>query len=238
MTGKTKVLFVVTSNDRLGETGKPTGFHFEELSTPYYLLQDSGYEVEIASIRGGKAPIDPGSQKARGENAPSVERFLDDGAAQEKIASTKPVSEVAGSDYAAVYLPGGHGTMWDLPDNEALGKLLAESFEAGRIVASICHGAAGLLAARLSDGSPLVKGREVNSFTDAEERAVELDQVVPFLLETRLREQGANFRGADDFKPIVVKDGNLLTGQNPPSAEPLGRQMVDMLNNAASQAAE
>lgn len=233
-----KVLFVVTSNDKLGETGKPTGFHFEELSSPYYLLQDAGYEVEIASIAGGKAPVDPGSQKARGENAPSVERFLDEDAAQQKLAATRPVSDLDASDYAAIYLPGGHGTMWDLPDNEVLGKLLAETFEAGRPVASICHGAAGLLAARLSDGSPLVKGREVNSFTDAEERAVELDNVVPFLLETRLREQGANFRGADNFKPIVVKDGNLLTGQNPPSAEPLGRQMVDMLNGKQSQAAE
>ncbi|MFD1379134.1 type 1 glutamine amidotransferase domain-containing protein [Fodinicurvata halophila] len=155
MASKTKVLFVVTSNDSLGETGKPTGFHFEELSTPYYLLRDAGYEVEIASIRGGKAPIDPGSQKARGENAPSVERFLDNDDAQTRLASTKPVSEVAASEYAAVYLPGGHGTMWDFPENEALGRLLAESFESDRILASICHGAAGLLAARLSDGSPL-----------------------------------------------------------------------------------
>lgn len=238
MSESKKVLFVVTSNDKLGNTGKPTGFHFEELSTPYYLLQDAGYEVEIASIQGGKAPVDPGSQKERGQNAASVERFLDDQTATAKIEKTQAIGDVEASDYAAIYLPGGHGTMWDLPDNETLGRLLAESFEQGRVVASICHGAAGLLAARLSDGSALVKGREVNCFTDEEERAVELDKVVPFLLESRLREQGANFRGADNFKPIVVQDANLLTGQNPPSAEPLGRQLVDMLNAARSQAAE
>ncbi|WP_026988951.1 type 1 glutamine amidotransferase domain-containing protein [Fodinicurvata sediminis] len=238
MSESTKVLFVVTSNDKLGGTGKPTGFHFEELSTPYYLLQDAGYQVEIASIQAGKAPIDPGSQKERGQNAASVERFLDDQEAMKKIDDTKAIGSVKAYDYAAIYLPGGHGTMWDLPDNKTLGHLLAEGFEQGRVIASICHGAAGLLAARLSDGAALVKGREVNCFTDSEERAVELDEVVPFLLESRLREQGANFRGADDFKPIVVKDGNLLTGQNPPSAEPLGRQLVDMLNAARNQAAE
>lgn len=231
-----KVLFVVTSTDKLGDTGKRTGFHFEELATPYYVLRDAGYELDVASTAGGRAPID--NQKPRGENPASVERFLDDREAMAKIEATMRVGDVKAEDYAAVYLPGGHGTMWDFPNHKALGALLAKAFEEGRIVSAVCHGPAGFVGAKLSDGHPLVEGRKVNSFTDEEERAVGLDGVVPFLLESKLREEGARFEKADKFKPIVVEDGNLLTGQNPPSAEPLAKRLIEKLAERARAAAE
>jgi putative intracellular protease/amidase len=230
-----KVLFVVTSTKKLGDTGRNTGFHFEELATPYWVLTDAGYEVEVASTAGGEAPID--NLKPHGENPESVERFLDDQHAMDKIRLTKRLDGVRAEDYAGVYLPGGHGTMWDFPTDERLGRLLATAFEQGRLVAAVCHGPAGFVGARLSDGRPLVEGRRINSFTDAEEQAVELDGVVPFLLESKLRAQGATFEAADKFESIVIEDANLITGQNPASARPLADKLVEKLADRTAEAA-
>lgn len=230
-----KVLFVTTSNGKLGDTGKSTGFHFEELATPYWILTDAGYQVDIASTAGGEAPID--NLAARGENPESVERFLDDQHAMDKIRLTKRLDGVRAEDYAGVYLPGGHGTMWDLPHDERLQALLAKMFEDGKLVSAICHGPAGFVGVKLSDGRPLVEGRRVNAFTDEEEKAVELGGVVPFLLESKLRELGAKFEGAGKFESIVVEDGNLVTGQNPPSAKPLGEKLVEKLQARHAKAA-
>jgi putative intracellular protease/amidase len=233
-----KVLFVVTSNDRLGDTGRKTGFHFEELATPYYALGDGGFDVTIASVSGGAAPVDPSSRKERGKNTPSVERFLDDPEAIAKIEDTPAVADLSMDDFAALYLPGGHGTMWDLPGCEPLGRLIERAIADDKPVATICHGAAGLLAAKRPDGTPLVEGREINSFTDAEETSVGLDGAVPFLLESRLREQGARFKAAEKFKAIVVTDGNLITGQNPASAQPLAEMLLARLHERLQKAAE
>jgi putative intracellular protease/amidase len=230
-----KVLFVVTSTKKLGDTGRNTGVHFEELATPYWVLADAGYEVDVASTAGGEAPID--NLKPRGENPESVERFLDDQHAMDKVRLTKRLDGVRAEDYVGVYLPGGHGTMWDFPTDERLGRLLATAFEQGRLVAAVCHGPAGFVGARLSGDRPLVEGRRVNSFTDAEEQAVELDGVVPFLLESKLREQGARFEGAGKFESIVVEDANLLTGQNPASAKPLAERLVEKLAERPAEAA-
>jgi putative intracellular protease/amidase len=230
-----KVLVVVTSTGKLGDTGRRTGVHFDELATPYYALQDAGFEVEIASTQGGEAPVD--NQKPRGENPANVERFLDDQYALAKLRLTKRLDHVAAEGYAALVLPGGHGTMWDFPEDERLARLVTGMVEAGTPVAAVCHGPAALVGARRSDGAPLVQGRRVNCFSDAEERHVELDGVVPFLLESKLRELGAEVETAENFQPLVVEDGPLLTGQNPMSAQPLAERLRDRLKNAESEKA-
>ena len=230
-----KVLFVLTSNQKLGDTGRKTGAHAEEISTPYYVLQDAGFEVEFASPQGGETPLDAVTE--RGQNAESVERFLGDQYAMDKVKLTKRLDQVLAEGYLAVYLPGGHGTMWDLPNDERLGQLLAGMHEAGKPVAAVCHGPAGFIGVTRADGQPLVQGKTVNCFTDAEEKAVELDGVVPFLLESKLRELGATVETADNFTQKVVEDGNLLTGQNPMSAQPLAERLRDRLKAAESEKA-
>lgn len=230
-----KVLVVVTSTGKLGDTGRRTGVHFDELATPYYALEDAGFEVEIASTQGGEAPVD--NQQPRGENPANVERFLDDQYALAKLRLTKRLDQVLAEGYLAVYLPGGHGTMWDLPHDERLGQLLAGMHEAGKPVAAVCHGPAGFVGVTRADGQPLVQGKTVNCFTDEEEQAVELDGVVPFLLESKLRELGASVETADKFTAKVVEDGNLITGQNPMSAQPLAERLRDRLKNAESEKA-
>jgi putative intracellular protease/amidase len=225
-----KVLFVLTSNQKLGDTGRKTGAHAEEISTPYYVLQDAGFEVEFASPQGGETPLD--AVKQRGQNPESVERFLGDQYAMDKVKLAKRLDQVLAEGYRAVYLPGGHGTMWDLPHDARLGQLLAGMVEAGKPVAAVCHGPAGFIGATRGDGKPLVQGKTVNCFTDEEEKAVELDGVVPFLLESKLRELGATVETADKFTPKVVEDGNLLTGQNPMSAHPLAERLRDRLKGA------
>ena len=225
-----KVLFVLTSNQKLGDTGRKTGAHAEEISTPYYVLQDAGFEVEFASPQGGEAPLDAVTE--RGQNAESVERLLDDQYAMDKVKLTKRLDQVLAEGYLAVYLPGGHGTMWDLPNDQRLGQLLATTYEAGKPVAAVCHGPAGFVGVTRTEGEPLVKGKKVNCFSDEEERAVELENVVPFLLESKLRELGAEVETADKFTEKVVEDGNLLTGQNPMSAQPLAERLRDRLKGA------
>jgi putative intracellular protease/amidase len=224
-----RILFVTTSHAAMGTSGTPTGVWFEELSTPYFALADAGAEVEIVSIAGGAVPIDPKSRKAPGENAPSVERFLNTPEAMARIASTAAIASIDAGDYDAVFLPGGHGTMWDLPESVALASVVGEVFERGGAVAAVCHGAAGLVAAKLSDGRPLVAGRRVSAFTDSEERAAGLAGVVPFLLQTRLSELGARFEGGPDFQAFAVADGNLVTGQNPASSETVARLLIERL---------
>jgi putative intracellular protease/amidase len=231
-------LFVVTGHTELGDTGRQTGFHFEELSTPYYILRDAGYEVIFASPKGGEVKADPGSLKPQGENPASVDRFLDDEAAMTALKNTARTDAIKAAEVSGIYLPGGHGTMWDLPQDTALAKLVGELDEAGKPVAAVCHGPAGLVAARRPDGTPVVKGRRVNAFTDAEERKVELEGVVPFLLESKLRELGAEFESAGLFEPHVARDGNLITGQNPASAKRLGEALRGALLSNSRQAAE
>lgn len=213
-----KILMIVTSHAQMGDTGKPTGVWFEELTTPYYAFVDAGAEVDIVSIAGGEVPIDPRSLKPIGQNAPSVDRFLRDASAMTKIKTSGPV-ENAGLFYDAVFLPGGHGTMWDLPANDALAKLVGSLWDSGKVVAAVCHGPAGLVNARDRNGRPIVEGRRVSAFTNSEEKAAGLTEAVPFLLETRLRALGARFEGGPDFEPYAIADGNLITGQNPASSE-------------------
>jgi putative intracellular protease/amidase len=233
-----RILIVVTSHNALGDTGRPTGFHWEELATPYWLFKDAGFDVALASIRTGVAPQDPNSFKDDPAARPAgVQRFVDDSSAMAALRSTPAVAEFDASDYAAVFLPGGHGTMWDFPTSEPLAQLLGKAFDRGAVIGAVCHGPAGLVTAKRADGQPIVSGRRVNAFTDAEERAVNADSIVPFLLESRLRELGARFEGGSNFQPYVVRDGNLVTGQNPQSALMVAQQVLAALEAPVAAAA-
>ncbi|MXU64338.1 type 1 glutamine amidotransferase domain-containing protein [Oceanomicrobium pacificus] len=228
-----KILFVLTSHTDLGDTGKPTGFYFEEMAAPYYALTDAGHEVTLASIAGGAPDPDPGSLDADEDARPApVRRFLADKAAMTKLAETKAIADTDVSGFDAIFLPGGHGTAFDFPESDALAERVGQVFDQGGIVAAVCHGPAGLVNAKTAHGAPLVEGRRVNSFTDAEERAVELDGVVPFLLESRLRQLGAHFEAGDTFTEKAVRDGRLITGQNPMSSDAVARLMVEALGES------
>lgn len=223
---KQSILFVLTSNDRLGDTGEPTGYHLAEVSHPYYVLAEAGWTIEFASPRGGPVPMDPGSED---REDPDNARFLDDQIAQNKLSGTLAADQIDPERYAAVYFAGGHGTMWDLPDNVMLAETTRTVYENGGAVAAVCHGPAALVNLKLGDGRYLVEGREVSAFTDDEERAVGLDTVVPFLLSSTLRERGAELQAAPDFEKCVSVDGRLVTGQNPASAREVGERLRDLL---------
>jgi len=237
MAGESKIAIVATSHGVMGDTGERTGVWLEELTTPYYELRDAGYAVDVYSIAGGAIPVDPRSRKAAGENEPSVERYLADPAAQAAFEKTPAVEALDPDAYRAVFLPGGHGTMWDYPGNAALSRVLRSALEGGKVVAAVCHGPAAFVDAAGSDNRLLVAGRKVAAFTDAEEAAVGLTEAVPFLLESRLREVGADVRSAPDFEPFAVRDGNLVTGQNPASAAPVARLVIEALAEGADSSA-
>lgn len=232
-----RVLFVLTSADKMGAGGAPTGFHWEALATPYYLLRDSGVQVQLASIRGGRPPHDPDSLAPPDKRPKSVTRFLTDSEALGRLDNTAPITAIEADAYDGVYLPGGHGTMWDFPDNPDLAAVVGRLDERGRLVAAVCHGPAGLIRAAWEDGTPVVRGKRLTCFTDAEERAVQRDGVVPLLLESKLRDLGVRFESADAFKPHVAVDLNLVTGQNPMSAEPVALAMLQILGVPARRAA-
>lgn len=225
-----RILIVLTSHTALGDTKRPTGFYFDEMATPYWALVDAGHEVEIASISGGAPVHDPGSVKDDPAERPApVARFLDDTDAMAKLGATEPVADIDAARFDAVFLPGGHGTMWDFAQTDALGALVSDIWAQNGVVAAVCHGPAGLLGATKPDGRPLVDGLRVGGFTDAEEAAVGLTDVMPFLLETRLREQGGLFESAENFQPHAVADGRLVTGQNPASAGRVADLMLEAL---------
>ena len=221
-----KALIIVTSIAEMGKDGKATGFYWEELAEPYWALIDAGLTVDFVSTAGGLPPADPTSAKPE-NRTPAVQRFLDDAAAMAGLAASRPVASAKAEDYVAIYLPGGHGTMWDLAQTPAVGELVALAFDRGAVVGAVCHGGAGLVNSTLASGEPLVKGRRVNSFTDAEEKAAGLATTVPYLLETALREKGALFEGnAENFESHAVQDGNLITGQNPKSTPAVTKLMM------------
>ena len=221
-----KALILTTSAGKMGDAGKPTGFYWEELAGPYLALVDAGIEVHFANVAGGMPPADPTSAKPENRSS-AVARFMGDTAAMAALNASRALTDIKAEDYVAIYLPGGHGTMWDLAQTPAVGVLVAQAFERGAVVASVCHGAAGLVNATLASGAPLVKGRRINSFTDAEEQAAGLATTVPYLLETALRKKGALFESnADNFHSYAVQDGNLITGQNPGSTDAVTKLMM------------
>ncbi|WP_415922578.1 type 1 glutamine amidotransferase domain-containing protein [Tateyamaria sp. SN6-1] len=225
---QSKILIVATSAAEM-TNGEPTGVWLEELTTPYYAFRDGGADVTVASIAGGRIPVDARSISKPGDNDASVERYLEDAEAQQTFNNTVAFTELDTDGFDAVFLPGGHGTMFDYPDSEALAALIETFDRAEKIVSAVCHGPAALVSAKASDGAPFVKGRKVAAFTDSEEVAVGLDDAVPFLLETRLRELGALHEAAPDFEPFALQDGNLITGQNPASATKTATLVLDAL---------
>lgn len=238
MTPDWKVAIIATSHAFMGDSGEPTGVWLEELTTPYYALVDAGIEVDVYSIAGGPIPVDPRSLGSAGKNKDSVERYLRDTSAKELFADTQPIADVDLVHYDAVFLPGGHGTMWDYPSSRALASIVSSALDSDKIVAAVCHGPAGLVSATLADGSPVLQGRRVTGFTDSEEEAAGLDDAVPFLLEARLRELGADYVSGDDFKPFAVRDGLLVTGQNPASAALTVNMVIEALEERQLVSAE
>lgn len=227
-----KALFILTSHDALGDTGKPTGFYWEELAAPYWILSDAGWQVELASIAGGRPPADPSSEEGDAMTD-EVRRFQADDAAMNRLANTEKVEDVQVDGCDIVFLPGGHGTMWDLPKSKPLGDLLRTAWEKGAVVGAVCHGPAGLLAARLSSGDPLVKGRRVAGFANSEEDAVGLSDAVPFMLEDELKAQGAQHEKGPDWQSFAIADGKLVTGQNPQSSAEVARLMLQAADKPA-----
>lgn len=225
-----RALLILTSHDKLGDTGKDTGFYWEEMAVPYWKLVDHGLEVDIASVAGGEPPADPNSLD-EDDPVEAVSRFLADDKAMKALKNSAAVETVDASAYRLVFLPGGHGTMWDLSQTRAVGNLVSRAFDDGAVVGAVCHGPAGLLGATLAGGEPLVKGRTVTGFTDSEERSAGLEDVVPFLLETRLRELGANFVSGTDFTAHAQRDGRLVTGQNPASSGEVADLLIEALRD-------
>lgn len=226
MTSKRRALLVLTSHTRLGDTGRGTGFYYDEMATPYWALTDAGFDVDIASVAGGVAPPDPKTLVEPADRPPMVARFMDDKDAMRKLDTTQKAADVDGAAYDCVFLPGGHGTMWDF-DTAMIGSIVTDAWAAGAVVGAVCHGPAGLLQATRPDGKPLVDGLSVNSFTDAETEQIGLNGVEPFLLETRLRELGGRFECSDNFTSHAVRDGRLVTGQNPQSTGAIAKLLIE-----------
>ena len=224
------VLMIVTSHAQLGNTGKPTGIWAEELTTPYYALQDAGYSVVLASPKGGKPNFvtDSVTDDAQSKE-PSVKRFLHDTAAMAAFNNTLKTADMQAGDYSATFLPGGHGTMWDTATDAHTARLVADSFNTGKPTAAVCHGPAGLVNALRTDGKSILFGKKVNGFTNSEETAAGLMDVVPFHLESKMRDLGGVFENGPNWGAYAVRDGNLITGQNPASSALVAQHVVAAL---------
>lgn len=214
------VLIVTTSADKLAN-GHDTGLWLEEFAVPYLLFEKEGYKVTVASIEGGDVPIDANSLEGDLSQEILNTRSL--------LKDTARLDQVADEPYDAVFLPGGHGTVVDFPESETLQHVVRNVYEKGNVVGAVCHGPIGLVNVKLSNDEPLVKDKKVTGFTDAEEKEMQLDSAVPFLLETALRNQGGQFDGADNWSDNVAVDGRLVTGQNPQSSESVGKELVKLL---------
>ena len=233
-----RLLMILTSTDQMGREDTPTGFYWEEMAVPYWAFRDAGHTVELASIQGGQPPADPASDDDPQARPRAVKRFMEDDAAMQALRQTTPIADVDSNRYDGVFLPGGHGTMWDFHQTPQVATTVSKIHEQGGVVGAVCHGPAGLLGTKRSDGTPLLKGRKVNGFTNSEEKAAGLTDVVPFLLEDELKAEGAVFeRSAEDFCGFAVRDARLVTGQNPDSSAAVAEHMLAALNDTKREAA-
>ena len=223
-----KILMVLTSHDELGDTGDKTGFWLEEFAAPYYVLKDAGHDITLASPAGGKPPLDPKSDEPDAQTA-ATERYKKDSETQAQLASTEKLADVDVASFDGVFYPGGHGPLWDLAESAVSKAVIEDTLAAGKPVALVCHAPAVLKNVTAPNGDPIVKGRKVTGFTNQEEDAVGLTDIVPFLLEDVLIEQGGTFSKQGVFEPYVVQDGLLITGQNPPSSEPAAEKLLEAL---------
>ncbi|SEI40168.1 type 1 glutamine amidotransferase domain-containing protein [Achromobacter sp. NFACC18-2] len=229
------ILIVLTSHDTLGNTGRKTGFWLEEFAAPYYAFVDAGAKVTLASPLGGQPPLDPKSDDPDAQTD-DTRRFRQDEQAQRLLASTHRLSEMQASDFDAVFYPGGHGPLWDLAEDVKSVALIETMLAAGKPVSAVCHAPGVLRHAKTADGKPLVQGRQVTGFSNAEEAAVELTDVVPFLVEDELKKLGGQYSSGPDWQPHVVCDGLLITGQNPASSVGVAEALLKRLKDLAAPA--
>lgn len=215
-----KVLMVVTNHTEIDAEHK-TGLWLEEFAIPYNIFKEKGYEIKVTSIQGGRVELDP--------NSVPEEEPKEWAEAQQQLENTTQLSKEDANNFDAVFLPGGHGTMFDFPDSEALLHVLQEQAENDKVIGAVCHGPAGLVNATYKDGTPLVQGKQVTGFKDSEEEAMQLVEQMPFLLESTLRLKGADFTSQDDWADFAVRDGKLVTGQNPQSSESAANKVVEAL---------
>ncbi len=223
-----KILMVLTSHSRLGNTGKKTGFWLEEFAAPYFVFHDAGANISLASPKGGQPPLDPKSDEP-GSQTEATKRFKQDAKAQGALATTVKLANVVTEDFDAVFYPGGHGPLWDLAEDQHSIALIESTHAAGKPVALVCHAPGVLRHVKSEDGSPLVKGKRVTGFADTEEESVQLSKVVPFLVEDELKRLGGRYAKGPDWASFVLVDGNLITGQNPASSLKAAQEELEML---------
>lgn len=221
---KDKILFVVTSHDTKGSTGEKTGYYLGEVSHPWEVLTEAGYEIDFVSPKGGNPPVDGFDL-----NDSINKKFWEDEYYHNKISNSLKPAEVKPEEYKAIYYAGGHGAMWDFADDISIAKIAADIYENNGVVAAVCHGPAGLVNIKLSDGKYLIEGKKVNGFTNEEEELVKLANVVPFLLEDKMKERGGIFEKSEPWQPHVTVDQRLITGQNPQSAKEVGEAIQKAL---------
>ncbi|CAI8699230.1 type 1 glutamine amidotransferase domain-containing protein [Chryseobacterium sp. IT-36CA2] len=222
---KKKILFIVTSHDKKGSTGEDTGYYLGEVSHPWEVLHKAGYEIDFVSPKGGTPPVDGFDLKD-----PINKEFWENQEYKNKIDHSMTPSQVNAKEYSTIFYAGGHGAMWDFADNKELAEIASKIYENGGIVAAVCHGPAGLVNIKLNNGKYLVDGKKINAFTNEEESEVKLTNVVPFLLEDKLKERGAKFEKSGLWQNHVVTDQRVITGQNPQSAKSVGEAIVKELN--------
>ena len=222
------ILMVLTSHDKLGDTGKKTGFWLEEFAAPYYAFLDAGVNITLASPAGGQPPLDPSSDTPDAQTK-DTKRFKEDNEAQERLANTKKLAEVKAEDFDSVFYPGGHGPLWDLAVDKNSIELIETFVKQDKPVAFVCHSPAALKNVKI-DGEYLVKGKKVTGFSNTEEEGVQLTDVVPFLLEDALKDHGGHYEKGTDWESYVVEDGLLITGQNPASSEEAAKRLLAKLN--------
>lgn len=223
-----KILMVLTSHADLGKTGKKTGFWLEEFAAPYYVFKDAGAEIVLTSPAGGQPPLDPKSDLPEFQTA-LTHRFKADPAAQQALATTRPLAGIQQADFDAVFYPGGHGPLWDLAVSTDSIQLIEAFDRAGKPIGFVCHAPGALINVKAADGTPLVQGRQVTGFSNSEEAAVELTDVVPFLIEDTFQALGAHYQKGADWLPFVREDGHLITGQNPASSEAVAQVILKQL---------
>lgn len=223
-----KILMVLTSHDELGNTGKKTGFWLEEFAAPYFVFKDAGAEVVLASPAGGQPPLDPKSDLPEFQTAMTA-RFKSDEVAQQALANTVRLAGIDQQDFDTVFYPGGHGPLWDLAESADSIQLIESFDRAGKPIGFVCHAPGALRHVKAASGSPLIQGKQVTGFTNSEEAAVELTDVVPFLIEDEFIKLGAHYQKGADWAPFVVKDGNLITGQNPASSEDVAKAILNYI---------
>ena len=224
----TRILFVLTSHNQLGDTGQATGFWLEELAAPYYAFTDAGAEITLASPKGGLPPLDPKSDDPSAQTE-ATRRFKADRAANEELSRTAKLDSISSKDFDAVFYPGGHGPLWDLVDNDVSIRLIEEFWDSNKPVSAVCHAPISLVNAKDKSGVHIVKEREVTGFTNSEEDAIGLTKIVPLLVEETMISRGAKYSKGSDWESHTCQDDNLITGQNPSSSEAVANLVLAAL---------